>query len=130
MPTSSRSSKVALYVVLAFVILAGVSSALAQWRAGEKDAAAKIAQEQSDELSRCLTGYRLIYVDGPAVASREAEKVVLELVALGQTESDTYREAVRDFAAVETDLESFEDLNRQARLEPEAFLRDCRERNP
>jgi hypothetical protein len=130
MPTSSTRARIALYVVLAFVILAGVSSALAQWRASEKDAAAKTAQEQSDEVSRCLTGFRLEYVDAPAERSREKEKIVLELVARGELESPAFVEAVDEFAAIKSDVEAFEDLNRQARKDPAAFLRVCRARNP
>lgn len=130
MPTSSTRARIALYVVLVFVIVAGVTSAWAQWRASEKDAAAKTAQEQSDEVSRCLTGFRLIYVDRPAEDSREAEKLVLELVAKGATESEAYLHAVDKFAAIESDVGAYERLNRQARVDPEAFLHVCRVRNP
>lgn len=130
MPTSSHRARVALYVVLAFVILAGVSSAWAQWRASEKDAAATSAQQQSDEVSRCLTGFRLIYVDRPAEDSREAERDVLELVARGAVESEAFLHAVDKFAAIESDVGAYERLNRQARVDPEGFLRVCRARNP
>lgn len=130
MPTSSHRARIALYVVLAFVILTGGTSAYAQWRAGEKDAAAKSAQEQSDEVARCLTGYRLIYVDRPAEDSRDAEREVLELVAKGAIESEAFLHAVDKFAAIESDVSTYEKLNRRARLHPEAFLRECRVRNP
>lgn len=130
MPTSSRRARIALYIVLAFVFLAGSTSAYAQWRAGQKDEKAATAQEQSDEVARCLTGYRLIYVDRPAEDSREAEKLVLELVAKGAIESEAYLHAVDKFAAIESDVSTFEKLNRRARLHPEAFLRECRARNP
>lgn len=118
MPTSTRAARIILYVVLFFVILVGSTSAYAQWQGGRKDDAAKAAQHESDELSRCIGGFRVLYIDGP-------EARALKALALYGTDSDTYREAVRDF-----DVDAYEDLNRRARLHPEAFLRECRRRNP
>ena len=130
MPTSSKTARTILYVVLAFVILAGGSSAYAQWRAGQKDEQAAAEQAKSDELSRCIGGYRVRFVDAPAERSREAEKRVLELVALGEVETPAYLEAVDRFSRTSSNVSTFEDLNRLARLHPDAFLRKCRAENP
>lgn len=130
MPTSTRAARTTLYVVLFFVILAGVSSAYAQWEGGKKDDAAKAAQTRSDELSRCLSGYQIRYVSAPAERSREAEKRVLRLVAVGKAEGPEYLHAVEDFVSFETNVDEFERLNRRARLHPDAFLLTCRRDNP
>lgn len=130
MPTSSRPARITLYVVLSFVLFAGISSTISQVERNRADDRATSARERSDEISRCLTGYRLIYVDGPSARAREAEKVVLRLVARGETDTPAYAEAVDRFVAIPSDVDMFEDLNRKARLDPDVFVRECRRRNP
>lgn len=102
-----------LYLALAIFAGTQILGACADYRAASKS-------DRSDEISRCLTGYRLIYVDGP-----EADALA-DLSDFG-VDSPEFETATDNFRAGKLELEK---LNRRARLHPEAFLRDCRADNP
>lgn len=112
-PTSTRARAWILYLALAIFAASQAVGAWADWRREGTNA-------RSDEISRCLTGYRLTYVDGP-----EADALA-DLADFG-VDSPEFESATDAYRSGKTELEK---LNRRARLHPEAFLRDCRADNP
>lgn len=113
MPTSSRARAWVLYLALGIFAVSQLVGAWSDWRAAS-------AKERSDEISRCLTGYRLEVIDGPESRALKA----LGDPELGQASAE-YRAALKSY-----DVDELETLNRRARLHPEAFLRECRADNP
>lgn len=112
-PTSNRKRAAVLYVALAIFALSQTAGVVADLRAAS-------AKTRSDEVARCLTGYRLTYVDGP-------EADALGELADNGVDSPEFETATDVF---QEGHQTLEDLNRRARLHPEAFLRECRQRNP
>lgn len=102
-----------LYLALAIFASTQLFGACADYRASS-------AREKGDEISRCLTGYRLESIDGPEARALKA----LGNPELGQASTE-YRKALKAY-----DVDALETLNRRARLHPDAFLRDCRADNP
>lgn len=104
--------RIAVTIACSVMVALGVISAGAQW----KNAATLDAQARSDEVAACRAAYRIELVDAPQLDA-------LKAIAQGD-------DAALDEAIDRADVDAYEDVNRRARLDPEGFLRACREANP
>lgn len=73
-------------------------------------------RRRASKIAACRAAYRIELVDAPQLDA-------LKAIAQGD-------DAALDEAIARADVDAYEAVNRRARLDPEGFLRDCREANP